>query len=213
MPLSETLKKIEEELLRKDDIRQEIQSSMRKARRLSKRAIFLVHRNQLDEAEKTLRQAEGLLTKLSALSKGFPDLLYMGSVDSALQEYTEAQVFVTLVREGRFLGLDEIDVPPVSYVLGLADVIGEFRRRALDSLKKGETEKAEECLNFMETIYAELTNLDDIQILVPGLRRKCDIGRRVIEATRGDVTIDARRSLLENSIKELRKSLEAEKEE
>ena len=211
--MSETLKKIEEELLKKDDIRQEIQSSMRKATRLSKRAIFLVHRNQLDESEKTLRQAEGLLTKLGALTKSFPDLLYMGSVDSALQEYTEAQIFVTLVREGRFLGLDEIDVPPVSYVLGLADVIGEFRRRALDSLKKGETENAEECLNFMETIYTELTNLDDIQILVPGLRRKCDIGRRVIEATRGDITIDARRSLLENSIKELRKSLEAEKEE
>lgn len=212
MPLSETLKKIEEGLLKKDDIRQEIQSSMRKATRLSKRAIFLVHRNQLDESGKTLRKAEGLLTKLGALTKSFPDLLYMGSVDSALQEYTEAQIFVTLVREGFFLGLDEIDVPPVSYVLGLADVIGEFRRRALDSLKKGETEKAEECLTFMETIYAELTNLDDIQILVPGLRRKCDIGRRVIEATRGDITIDARRSLLENSIKELRKSLEAEKE-
>ena len=211
--MSETLKKIEEELLKKDDIRQEIQSSMRKATRLSKRAIFLVHRNQLDESGKTLRKAEGLLAKLGALTKSFPDLLYMGSVDSALQEYTEAQIFVTLVREGLFLGLDEIDVPPVSYVLGLADVIGEFRRRALDSLKNGETENAEECLNFMETIYTELTNLDDIQILVPGLRRKCDIGRRVIEATRGDITIDARRSLLENSIKELRKSLEAEKEE
>jgi len=213
MPLSETLKKIEEGLLKKDDIRQEIQSSMRKATRLSKRAIFLVHRNQLDEAEKTLREAEGLLGKLDGLSKGFPDLLYMGSVDSAFQEYTEALVFVALVREGRFPGLDEIDVPPVSYVLGLADVIGESRRRALDSLKNGETEKAEECLDFMETIYAELTNLDNIQILVRGLRRKCDIGRRVIEATRGDITIDARRSLLENSIKKLTKTLEAEKEE
>jgi predicted translin family RNA/ssDNA-binding protein len=47
--------------------------------------------------------------------------------------------------------------------------------------------------------------------LVHGLRRKCDIARRVIEATRGDVTIEVRRSLLGNSIGELKKVLEAEK--
>jgi translin len=213
MSLSETLKQIEEELMNRDNVRQEIHMAMRKARRLSKRAIFLVHRNQLDDAEKTLGRAGDLLAGLANLSKSFPDLLYMGSVDSAFQEYTEAQILVGLVRKKRFVGYDEINVPPSSYVLGLADVIGEFRRRALDFLRKGKNERAEECMDFMETIYAELINLDNIQMLIPGLRRKCDVGRRVIEATRGDLTIDARRSLLENSIKELRKTLEAKKKE
>lgn len=213
MSLSETLKQIEEELMNRDSVRQEIHMAMRKARRLSKRAIFLVHRNQLDDAEKTFGRAGDLLAGLANLSKRFPDLLYMGSVDSAFQEYTEAQILVGLVRKKRFVGYDEINVPPSSYVLGLADVIGEFRRRALDFLRKGKNERAEECMDFMETIYAELINLDNIQMLIPGLRRKCDVGRRVIEATRGDITIDARRSLLENSIKELRKTLEAKKKE
>ena len=213
MSLSETLKQIEEELMNRDNVRQEIHTAMRKARRLSKRAIFLVHRNQLDDAEKTLRRAGDLLAGLANLSKSFPDLLYMGSVDSAFQEYTEAQILVGLVTKKRFVGYDEINVPPSSYVLGLADVIGEFRRSALDFLRKGKNERAEECMDFMETIYAELINLDNIQMLIPGLRRKCDVGRRVIEATRGDITIDARRSLLENSIKELRKTLEAKKKE
>jgi len=213
MSLSETLKQIEEELMNRDNVRQEIHIAMRKATRLSKRAIFLVHRNQLDDAEKTLRRAGDLLAGLDNLSKSFPDLLYMGSVDSAFQEYTEAQILVGLVTKKRFVGYDEISVPPSSYVLGLADVIGEFRRRALDFLRKGKNERAEECMDFMETIYAELINLDNIQMLIPGLRRKCDVGRRVIEATRGDLTIDARRSLLENSIKELRKTLEAKKKE
>ncbi len=210
--MAETLEEIEEELLEKDQARKEIQTAVRKARRLSKRAIFLIHKDELDEAEKTLREAEDIFAELIDLSRSFPDLIYMGSVDSAFQEHAEAQILLGLVEENRFVGFEEINVPAVSYVLGLADVIGEFRRRTLDSLKKGETEKAEECLDLMETIFAELINLDDIHFLIKGLRRKCDIGRRVIEATRGDVTVAVRRGLLEDSIKELKKTLEAKLE-
>jgi predicted translin family RNA/ssDNA-binding protein len=64
----------------------------------------------------------------------------------------------------------------------------------------------------METVYAELMNLDEIHILVSGLRRKCDVARRVIEATRGDVTLEVRRSHLETSIRNLEKTLKAEDE-
>ncbi len=213
MSLGETLKEIQEELAKKDEVRQEIQTAMRKATRLSKQAIFLVHKAKLEEAEETLKEAGRILANLRHLSGSYPDLFYMGTVDSAFQEYAEARVLLRLVRKGHFVSFKEINVPIVSYVLGLADVIGELRRRALDFLRKSETAKAEECLELMETVYAELINLDEIQYLVPGLRRKCDIGRRVIEATRGDVTIEVRRSLLENSIRELEKTLEAEKEE
>jgi predicted translin family RNA/ssDNA-binding protein len=60
----------------------------------------------------------------------------------------------------------------------------------------------------MEAMYMELINLDEIQYLAPGLRRKCDVARRVIEATRGDITTEVRRNMLENSITELKKTLE-----
>jgi translin len=97
------------------------------------------------------------------------------------------------------------------YILGLADVIGEIRRQTLDCLRRNEIKKAENNLELMETIYAELINLDEAHILVHELRRKCDIARRVLEATRGDVTIEVRRSQLENSIKDLNKRLEAKR--
>jgi translin len=211
MSLGKILKEIQEELVKKDETRQEIQTAMRKARRLSKRAIFLVHKARLEEAEEMLMEAGGILANLRDLSGSYPDLFYMGTVDSAFQEYTEARVLLSLVKEKRFVSFKEINVPMVSYVLGLADIIGELRRRALDFLRNSETAKAEECLELMETVYVELINLDEIHYLVPGLRRKCDIARRVIEATRGDVTIEARRRLLENSIRELKQTLEAEK--
>jgi translin len=210
MPLRDILERIQEEMAKKDAAKQEVQAAMRKATRLSKQAIFLVHRNSLKEAEKTLNEAKALLEKLTELSLGYDDLQYMGIVDAAHEEYAEAYILLSLVKKRKIVGFEEIKVPMIPYVLGLADVIGELRRRALNFLRKGNTGKAEESLELMETVYAELMNFDEIHILVSGLRRKCDVARRVIEATRGDVTIEVRRSHLEKSIRNLEKTLKAE---
>jgi translin len=57
----------------------------------------------------------------------------------------------------------------------------------------------------MEEIYVELMAMDEAYMLVPGLRRKSDVARHLIETTRGDITIEARRSSLERSMKDLEK--------
>jgi predicted translin family RNA/ssDNA-binding protein len=49
--------------------------------------------------------------------------------------------------------------------------------------------------------------MDEAYMLVPGLRRKCDIARRIIEATRGDITQEVRRKVLENHLKRLEQPL------
>jgi len=109
------------------------------------------------------------------------------------------------------VGPDELGVPAISYVLGLADAIGEFRRRALDSLRKGDVKTAEKCLQTMEQIYVELLSMDEAYTLVPGLRRKSDVARHIIETTRGDITIEARRSTLEECMKNLEKIVKGKK--
>jgi predicted translin family RNA/ssDNA-binding protein len=70
---------------------------------------------------------------------------------------------------------------------------------------------SEKCLETMENIYLELTALDDAYVIVNGLRRKCDVARRLIEITRGDITIEVRRNALEYSISKLEKKIEATK--
>ena len=92
-------------------------------------------------------------------------------------------------------------MPSVDYVLGLADVIGEYRRLALDNLREGEVKKGEECLEIMDQVFIQLLALDEAYMLVPGLRHKSDIARRIIEATRGDVTLEIRRKSLEDYLK------------
>jgi len=152
-----------------------------------------------------LKEAESLFQKLRTVANSYPDMVYSGIVDAAYQEYAEAQTLLTLVQENRFISPEEINVASVAYVLGLADVIGELRRRALDSLRKEHIKTAEECLDHMEEIYIELMSMDEAYMLVPGLRRKSDVARHLIETTRGDITIEARRSSLEKCMQNLEK--------
>lgn len=186
---------------------EEVQRDMRQATRISKQAILFTHQEKFKDAKKLLKEADELFAKLQSVAKTYPDMFYSGLVNAAFQEYAEAQTLLSLIEENRFINPKEINVPSVAYVLALGDVIGEFRRRTLDSLRKGDVKTAEDCLNLMEEIYTGLMSMDEAYMLVPGLRRKSDVARRLIETTRGDVTIEAGKSSLEKSIKNLEKKL------
>lgn len=205
LSLKKLLDKVREELKQKEEVKEEIQKNMRKATRLSKQAILLIHHGRFEEAKKSLKETDKLFAILTKLAKKHPELFYSGLVDAAFQEYAEAQILLSLVKEKQFVGPEELNIPSIDYVLGLADVIGELRRRALDMLRKDDVKTAEKCLEMMEEIFDELMAMDDAYMLVPGLRRKCDIARHVIETTRGEITIEARRASLERSIRKLEK--------
>ncbi len=53
----------------------------------------------------------------------------------------------------------------------------------------------------MDQIFIQLLALDEAYMLVPGLRHKSDTARRIIESTRGDVTVEVRRKSLEDYLK------------
>jgi len=206
MPSLKTLlNKIRKELKEKEKAREKAQKDMRKATRLSKQAILLIHQKRFDEAKKLIERAKEIISMLNDASTKYPQIIYSGLFNAAHQEYSEANIFLNLIEESRFITPEEINVPSVDYVLGLADVIGECRRLALDALREADVEKAEKCLQIMDEIYTELMGMDEAYMLVPGLRRKCDIARRIIETTRGDVTQEARRSSLEKYLKRFEK--------
>jgi translin len=154
--LRNLLKEIKLELTKKEKVREEAHMSMRKATSLSKQAILLSHQERLDEARKQLEKAKDLIIKLKESAKEYPAIIYGGMFSDALQEYSEACIFVKLLEESRFVSPEEIEVPVVDYVLGLADVVGEYRRLALDALREGNVGKGEKCLQAMDEIYVEL---------------------------------------------------------
>jgi len=200
-PLKNILREVRESLRKKEKLRENAQKDMRKSTSLSKQAILLMHQKRLKEARSLIEKAAGIISKLNNLSATHPDIIYGGLFNAALQEYSEANIFLKLIEESRFVTPQEINVPFIDYVLGLADVIGEYRRMALDALQEGYVKKSEKCLEMMDEIYIELMAMDEAYMLVPGLRRKCDTARKIIEATRGDVTQEIRRSMLEKYLK------------
>ncbi len=185
----------------KNKIREETHESMRKATSLSKQAILLIHQKRLGDAEKMVTNAKELITNLQGQTNSYPDIIYGGMMSAAQQEYAEANILLVLVKENRFVTPAEINVPSVDYVLGLADVIGEYRRLALDDLRDGEVEKGVRCLEIMDEIFIQLLALDEAYMLVPGLRHKSDTARRIIESTRGDISLEVRRKSLEDYLK------------
>jgi len=199
--LKTVLKGIRKELTEKEKLRQSFQQDMRKATSLSKQAILLAHQKRLKEAEKLVQTAKRTISRLKDSSATYPDIVYTGLYNAALQEFSEASILLNLIEQERFMTPKEINVPSVDYVLGLSDVIGELRRLVLDALREGNVEKGERFLQIMDEIYIELMAMDEAYMLVPGLRRKCDVARRIIETTRGDITQEVRRKSLEKYLK------------
>jgi len=195
------IQQVKTELTTKNKIREDAHEYMRKAASLSKQSILLLHQKRFDNAQKMLNDAQTIITNLQEQAKEYPEIIYSGMFSATLQEYSEANILLTLVKTDRFVTPSEIRVPPVDYILGLADVIGECRRLALDYLREGEVEKAVKCLEIMDQIFIQLLALDEAYMLVPGLRHKSDIARRIIETTRGDITLEVRRKTLEDLLK------------
>jgi len=203
MSLSELLAEAQERIRDAYEQRDQVLKAMRRVTKVAKRAIFAVHKGELQKARGMLDEAREELMRLKAFLMERPEIAGLGILGPAFQEYSEAEAFLALVSGSKVPSPDELGVPPDQFVLGLADVIGELRRRALDALKEGRLPDAEACLELMEELYMELISLDEAQAILSDLRHKCDIARRIIEATRGDITVEARRMALEKALSRL----------
>jgi len=205
--LRSILRKIKNELEEKEKRHENAQNLMRKATSLSKQAILQIHQKKTKEANKLLNDAKKILSELNITSETLPEIMNSGSFEAARQEYSEATILLRIVEKSKLVTPKEIDVPSIDYVLGLADVIGECRRLALDAMREGNAKRAENYLKIMDEIYVELTALDEAYMLVRGLRRKCDVARKIIDITRGDVTQEVRRDSLERSLRTFERSI------
>jgi len=205
--LEDIIQSIREELEKKDEIREEILKSSRNVVRMARQAVLLIHRRRLSEAAHRLEEAKSSLEEMERKLAGWRELGGSGTVYTAYQEFAEASILLNYVRSGYIPDPESIEVPNIPYVLGLADVIGELRRLTLDSIRTGDFKAAERSLVTMEDIHASLMTIDTPPAITPGLRKKGDSARRIIEVTRGDVTMEARRLALKRSLDELKSIL------
>jgi translin len=129
-----------------------------------------------------------------------------GYVVVAFQEFSEAKILLGYSNQKKLLAQREVGVGWMPYLLGLLDFLGELRRRTMDQLKAGKLGDAQDTFESMESLFEDLLSLDRTSI-VPTFRRKLDVAKKLIEATRADVIADIRRSSLERTMKNLEKRM------
>jgi translin len=163
-------------------------------------SIRAVHRDESDTMNGYLDEARKLADTLRSDLAGHPDLFYAGYTQDALKEFVEANVTCALIQNKPLLTPQELGVAEATYLNGLAEVVGELRRRTLDILRHGYSQEAERLLGYMDEIYSVLVTMDYPDAITNGLRRQTDLARGIIEKTRGDITFSLRGEHLEQAI-------------
>lgn len=175
--------------------------------RHASQAIRAIHRMEVDNAQEHVSESRKLVNQLKADLAGYPDLFYAGYTQDALKEYVEAVVTCALIQNQELPLPGEIDVEAAVYLNGLAEVVGELRRRCMDILRLGYSDDAERLLGLMDEIYALLITVDYPDALTNGLRRQTDLARGIVERTRGDITISIRENRLTQAMQQLSRQL------
>jgi translin len=134
------------------------------------------------------------------------ELKQAGYVVVALQEYTEAIALFTFVTRHKLPSQREVGVDWMPYLLGILDFLGELRRMTMDQLKAGKLKEAERTFELMEKTFEDLLSLDRTSI-IPTFRRKMDVAKKLVEATRADLIGDVRRASLEKALRNFEKRL------
>jgi translin len=171
-------------------------------------AIRAVHRDEAAGMQEHLDEAQKLADALrNDLAEKYPDLYYAGYTQDALKEYAEASITCALVRHQALPAPEDLDMPSFTYLNGLAESIGELRRRCLDMLRQANSAEAELLLGHMDDIFSILVTMDYPDAVTNGLRRQTDVARSILERTRGDLTFSLRGEQLERSLSRLGQNL------
>ncbi|MBI4759695.1 MAG: haloacid dehalogenase [Chloroflexota bacterium] len=205
--LEKIAEQIRQSLEQRNSIREEALKQARQLTRACSLAIRAVHRNEFDVMEDCLAEAQTLADKLRNGLRDYPDLYYAGYSQDALKEYVEANVTCALIQNQALQTPEDLGVEYTTYLNGLAEVVGELRRRILDILRSGYSQEAERLLSHMDDIYSVLVTMDYPDAITNGLRRQTDNVRGIIEKTRGDVTFSLRGEDLTQAISRLERQL------
>ena len=110
--------------------------------------------------ETQLTAARTLADKIRSKLASHADLYYAGYTQDALKEFVEANVTCALIQNHPLQTPEELGVEDATYLNGLAEVVGELRRRTLDILRHGYSQEAERLLSYMDEIYSVLVTMD-----------------------------------------------------
>ncbi|MEM0084725.1 MAG: hypothetical protein QW743_04225 [Candidatus Methanomethylicia archaeon] len=178
--LIEEIENIRKKLYEKYETKEKFYLKIREAQRFCGEAISLVQQNKMREANERILLAEGIIKEImEGITNYMDDLSEV--YNTMLQEYVEAKALIDLEEKGEIPKMDYLKVTERAYILGLADLMGELKRKVISNLINAEIENAKEKMKIINQIFQSLEALEYPRSLVPGLRKKLDDMRKSIE--------------------------------
>ncbi len=178
----------EADLGAQNQIRDQALDQSRDLIRLCSNAIRAGHRDEWDEAETLLAEAERVGQEMQTLLAPYPELVYAGYTQDALKELVEARVTLALISNRALPSVETSGIPLNTYLNGVCEAASELRRRCLDMLRHENSDEAERLLAAMDAVYEVLMSFSYPDVITRSLRHRVDQLRGVLERTRGDLT-------------------------
>jgi translin len=188
-----------------EERRNAIIKGTRDATILCSKAIVSMHSHKKNESIEYIEKSKKLLKQFKELGKDdLQKYLYI-----AEQEFVEAYCLFSIAENSAIPGKRSLDVSDISYVMGLLDCIGEIKRMIIDKIRSEGTSNVTALFELMDKIYGTIYPLAVFDNLMPGLRKKLDVSRILIENVRAIITEEKRRTIMIEKIDEFEKKIMA----
>jgi len=143
-----------------DMLREDLIKVSRQILKLSKAAIYDIHRNKIASAEAGLKTAKALIADAEKMVAKDSCLGSVGAYHEGLEEFAEASCYLGFAKEGVLPSSKEIGVDVHVYMPALCDLVGEVVRKAINSCIAGDFQTALKIKDFVAELYAELMMFD-----------------------------------------------------
>jgi translin len=162
-----------------------------------------MHAHKKNESIENIERAKKLLQQFKEMGKDdLQKYLYI-----AEQEFVEAYCLFSIIENSVIPGMKSLAVSDISYVMGLLDCIGEIKRMIIDKIRMEGTTNVNTLFELMDKIYGIIYPLAVYDNLMPGLRKKLDVARILIENVRAIITEEKRRTIMIEKIQEFEKKI------
>lgn len=170
------LDEVERELEKAYGRREEVLKIRRDVLPLCQEGVREIHLGNFKKAEEKRKKALSIIKDCEGKLSDHP-VLKDKALGKSYQEYAELCILRNFLEHGE---LPELDVPPKYYLTGLGDAIGELKRHAMDKLGEGKIEEAEKIKKELEELYVSFRRFSYPNSVVPNLKRKQDVARKVL---------------------------------
>lgn len=201
------MEKINKKFKDVEERRNAIIKGTRDATILCSKAIVSLHSHKKKESMEYIEKAKNLLQQFRELGKDdLQKYLYI-----AEQEFVEAFCLFSIAENSVIPGMKSLEVSDISYVMGLLDCIGEIKRMIIDKIRAEGTSNVNALFELMDKIYGTIYPLAVYDNLMPGLRKKLDVSRILIENVRAIITEEQRRTKMIDILEHFEEKITASK--